>query len=60
MKKACKKCKMVYEGNECPNCQSKEFVESWKGNVIIFKPEESEIAKKIGANKPGVYAIKTK
>ncbi len=60
MKKACKNCKMIYEGNECPNCHTKEFVDTWKGRVIIFNTEGSEIAKKLKLNKKGVYAIKTK
>ena len=60
MKKACKKCKMIYEGDKCPGCGSSEFVDNFKGRVVILKPEESEIAKKVNITKPGTYAIKTK
>ena len=41
-------------------CNGNQFSDSWKGRIIVFKPEESEIAKKMGINKKGLYAIKTK
>ncbi len=59
-RKACKLCKTIYEGDKCPNCQSTEHVETWKGKVVIFKPEESEVAKNMKIAKKGHYAIKTK
>ena len=59
-KKACKNCKMVYEGDKCPKCGSSDFTESWKGRVIITNPEQSEIAKKLKIKEKGTYAIKTK
>ncbi len=58
--KACKNCKRVYEGDKCPNCGSKEFVESWKGKIVILNPEQSEIAQKLKISEKGTYAIKTK
>lgn len=58
-KKACKKCKILVEGEKCPLCQGTHLIESWKGRVIILKPEESEIAKKMNIKQKGTYAIKT-
>lgn len=58
--KACKICKMIYEGEECPNCGSKEYVEDFKGKVVIENPEKSEIAQKLKVSKAGFYAIKTR
>jgi len=58
--KACKNCKMIYEGDKCPNCGSQDTTDSFKGKVVIFNPEESEIAKKMKISKQGEYAIKTK
>ena len=59
-KKACKNCKRVYEGNNCPNCSSNETVSDFKGRVIIFNSEESEIAKNLGVKQKGEYAIKVR
>ena len=58
MTKVCKNCKMIYEGNECPNCQSKESAENFKGKLTILNPENSEIAKNLKITKKGNYAIK--
>jgi DNA-directed RNA polymerase subunit E" len=58
MKKACKNCKMIYEGAKCPNCGSQEYTESSKGRVIILNPQESEIAKNLKISNKGSYAIK--
>lgn len=58
--KACRKCKALYEGDKCPNCESSEGIEGWKGKAVIINPEQSEIAKKINITKPGTYAIKTR
>ena len=58
--KACKICKSVYEGDKCPECGNQEYVEEFKGRVLIFDPENSEIAKKMCIAKKGTYAIKTK
>ena len=60
--KACKNCKIIYEGDKCPKCgaESSEATESWKGKVAILNPKQSEIAKKLKVNERGTYAIKTK
>ena len=43
-KKACKKCKIFVTGNECPICKGDNFTTGWKGRIIIFNAEASEIA----------------
>lgn len=60
MKKACKKCRIIFSEERCPVCNNIDFSETWKGRIIVLKPEESEIAKKIGIPKEGIYAIKIK
>ena len=57
-KKACKRCKMFIEGDECPNCKTSQFVTNWKGRITIVDAKNSDIAKKIGVDKDGEYAIK--
>jgi DNA-directed RNA polymerase subunit E" len=59
-KRACKICKKIYEGDKCPECGSQEHTEDFKGRIMIFDSEISEVAKKINIKKPGLYAIKTK
>ena len=56
--KACKNCKMIYEGDKCPNCDKKDVSDNFKGKVEVINPESSEIAKELKVNKKGTYAIK--
>ena len=51
---------MIYEGDSCPGCGSQEYTEEIKGRLVITDPEKSEIAKNVGINKKGTYAIKAK
>lgn len=57
-KKACKSCKLVYEGDVCPNCKSEQSVLNWKGRIHILDANKSGIAKKMGIKVKGEYAIK--
>lgn len=57
-RKACKKCKILVEGNTCPICKGNQFVDNWKGRVIISNPEKSVIAQKVGYKVKGEYAVK--
>jgi len=56
--RVCKKCLSFVEEDRCPLCSSTEFAESFKGKIIMLNPEQSEIAKKAGISKKGVFAIK--
>jgi len=57
-KKACKRCKFFFEEEECPNCKTTQTVTNWKGRIFILDGKNSDIAKKIGVEKEGEYAIK--
>jgi len=57
-KKACKGCKLFYEGQECPSCKTSQAVTNWKGRIYVVDNTESAIAKKIGIEQEGEYAIK--
>jgi len=57
---ACKNCKRITTKKVCPVCGSKELSEKWKGLLIVFDSEKSEIAKKAGINFKGKYAIEVK
>ena len=59
--KACKICNKIYEeGDKCPRCEAKEFTEGFKGRIVVFSPEKSEIAQKINIKDKGNFAIKTR
>jgi DNA-directed RNA polymerase subunit E" len=59
--KACKICNFLYEvGEKCPNCDAREYTESYKGRILVMDPEKSEIAKKLKISKKGNFAIKTR
>jgi RNA polymerase subunit RPABC4/transcription elongation factor Spt4 len=59
-KKVCKKCKLFVDGNECPNCKSNQFSTNWQGRISILDTQKSAIAKKIGLENNGEYAIKSR
>ena len=59
--KACRDCnRLVEDETECPVCKSNDLSESWSGLVVIYDPEESEIADKLDITTPGRYAIRAK
>lgn len=58
--KACKICKTIYDGEKCPQCDSRESTESFKGRIQILNPEKSEIAQKLNLKDKGNFAIKTR
>ncbi len=59
--KACKICKIIYsEGDKCPNCDSKENTDSYKGKLFVVNYEGSEIAENLNITRNGAFAIKTR
>ncbi|MEK6849422.1 MAG: transcription elongation factor subunit Spt4 [Nanoarchaeota archaeon] len=57
-RKACRRCKVFVDGDECPNCKSNQFVLNWKGRMTFTDAKKSDIAKKVGVAVDGEYAIK--
>lgn len=57
-KVACKKCKFLFESGDCPNCHTGQSVPNWKGRLYIIHPDKSAIAKKVGNEVQGEFAIK--
>ncbi|MBM3233454.1 DNA-directed RNA polymerase subunit E'' [Candidatus Pacearchaeota archaeon] len=57
--KVCKNCKKILEGtNKCPECDSEEIGESFKGKISVLNPEQSEVAKNLKLSKKGLYALR--
>ncbi len=59
-KKACRKCKIFVEGEECPICGTSNFTNTWQGRLYITDVAKSEIAQKLGVKVKGEYAIKVR
>ena len=57
MMKACKECKRLTEGKECPVCRSKNLTVNFQGVIVVFSGD-SEVAQTLGITSPGMYAIK--
>ena len=57
--KACKNCgALVFRDNErCPVCGSNQFTEDWKGMIVVIDPEASALAKELGIDKTGMFAL---
>ena len=45
-------------GKICPYCQNNTFTTFWRGYIVVINPEESEIAKKMGVEKAGKFALR--
>jgi DNA-directed RNA polymerase subunit E" len=59
--KACRNCnRIVEDASECPVCKNNDLSDSYNGLVVIYDPEDSQIAESIGISTPGRYAIRVK
>lgn len=56
--RACRNCRAIVTGNKCENCGSTNLTSTFSGIIIMINPESSEIAKLLGIEKPGKYAIR--
>ncbi len=57
--KACKECSFITGEDVCPRCGSATS-KDWQGYVIIVDHTKSEIAKKMGVNANGRYALRVR
>lgn len=57
-KKVCKNCKLFVEGDVCPSCKRDAFGTQWQGKIFFVNAKESAIAKTMGVEADGEYAIK--
>jgi DNA-directed RNA polymerase subunit E" len=53
----CRNCRRFTTEKECSACKSSDLSASWKGLVIINDPNDSEIARDLGIETPGKYAL---
>jgi RNA polymerase subunit RPABC4/transcription elongation factor Spt4 len=59
-KQVCRFCKVFVEGDTCHICKRKAFATVWQGKIHFLNVEKSIIAKKMGVEKEGEYAIKVR
>ena len=57
---ACRTCNLISTANLCPNCKTFAMSDDWVGEVVIFDPEQSAIAKTLGVTRPGRYALRVR
>ncbi|MGC8662810.1 MAG: transcription elongation factor subunit Spt4 [Thermoplasmata archaeon] len=59
--RACRKCGRITKDLRCPDpeCGGETTLE-WDGFIYIINPQSSVLARNIGKNKEGEYAIKTR
>ncbi|OPX62459.1 MAG: Transcription elongation factor Spt4 [Methanomassiliicoccales archaeon PtaB.Bin134] len=57
--KACKVCSAITEEDVCPLCGG-ETSKEWQGYVVIIDHTRSEIAKRMGINVNGKFALKVR
>lgn len=59
--KACPIChRIVQLTNTCPKCKTAGLSEDYSGLVIIFDPENSQIARAMKIKEKGRYALKVR
>lgn len=59
VEKACTNCnRLIEKGNTCDICKNNELTTNWRGLVVVYDPEQSEIAEKIGVATAGRYAVR--
>lgn len=58
--KACKNCHLITTEQICPYCKSSSLSSDYSGVVIIFDPENSQIAEKLKIKNKGKYALKVR
>lgn len=57
--KACKKCRYLTKESRCPLCDG-ETSSNWQGYLVIINWKQSQIARKMGIEHDGAYALKVK
>ncbi len=49
---------VIEEGDKCPGCEGNQFTTFWRGYVVVIDAATSEIAKRMGIEKEGKYALR--
>ena len=55
---ACRKCKCINTGKICRVCHSSDLSPDWSGIILVVDPQNSQIARSLGIEKQGKYALR--
>lgn len=58
--KVCRQCRRIVISDKCPVCGGENFTTTWTGVAEIINVEESLIAKEMGIEVPGKYALRVR
>ena len=58
--KACTNCRFLTKENVCPKCRATSFSDDFSGLIIVFDPENSEIAKAMNIKEKGRFALRVR
>ena len=56
--RACRKCRALTIHSACPIDGSKNLSDEWSGLIVILDPERSDVARSMGFNTAGRFALK--
>jgi len=56
--RVCKNCGYLTQEEKCPNCESKQFLDKYKGSVAILDAKNSVVAEKLEIKNKGRFALK--
>ena len=56
--KVCRECGYLTTEKKCPNCNSSNFLDKFKGRAYIFNVKNSQVAQKLEVKNNGKFAIK--
>jgi DNA-directed RNA polymerase subunit E" len=48
----------ITEETSCPVCKGTDLSEDYSSIIIVLDPENSQLAKEVGIEQPGKYALK--
>lgn len=59
--KVCRACRAILgKGDSCPLCGGTDFTTTWAGTAIVYDPKNSQIAKEMGVEVKGEFALRVR
>jgi RNA polymerase subunit RPABC4/transcription elongation factor Spt4 len=56
----CRNCRILVKGQTCPLCGGNDLTTTWAGVAIIYDPRDSQIAKEMGIEAKGSFALRVR